>query len=394
MQISTDDRAGKTVRPDGDGVVFSSLNGSTRFSWRWLRDHGEDEASRDPDTLQRRVDTFTLDPAEAGAVTVGEGTLTVRWPNGETSVVAIDTLEAVAADHLSSDWSTTLASAPTIGADVILWSDPASIKPPDVDAAAFLNDDDACGAGVELLCRYGYLVLRGDTTDRSLAEALANRLGYVRQTIFGGIWDLAANLTAHADTAYTQIYLGPHTDGTYSHDAPGLQFFHCVRPADEGGESLLVDGFAIAAELAASDPEVAAILASVVVAGRYVEPGVHLLAERPVLRTNHRGELVQVSFNNYDRAPFLLPPDLEERFYSAYGRFAALSDEPSRRAVISLTAGDFLVFDNWRTLHGRNAFSGPRHYIGGYLNHEDLESKRRVLNSKGSLQRQSSGLHG
>jgi len=41
--------------------------------------------------------------------------------------------------------------------------------------------------------------------------------------------------------------------------------------------------------------------------------------------------------------------------------------------------GDILIFDNWRAMHGRNSFTGDRHYIGAYLNHEDLESKRRVL---------------
>jgi alpha-ketoglutarate-dependent taurine dioxygenase len=215
--------------------------------------------------------------------------------------------------------------------------------------------------------------------DKSSADRFVKRLGYVRHTIFGGMWDLTPDLTEHADTAYTSIFLGPHTDGTYSHDAPGLQFFLCLKAADSGGESLLVDGLAIAAELAESEPDLFVDLASIPVPGRYVEPGVSLRAERPVFRTNARGLLDQVSFNNYDRAPFLLPPDLEQRFYRAYGRFAELANEPNRRAAITLTPGDIMIFDNWRSLHGRNAFTGYRHYFGAYLNHEDLESKRRVL---------------
>ena len=51
-------------------------------------------------------------------------------------------------------------------------------------------------------------------------EALLRRIGYVRETIFGGIWEFTADL-AKADTAYTNLELRPHTDGTYSHDAPG-----------------------------------------------------------------------------------------------------------------------------------------------------------------------------
>ncbi len=85
---------------------------------------------------------------------------------------------------------------------------------------------------------------------------------------------------------------------------------------------------------------------------------------------------------NYDRAPFLLPPELERRFYRAYGRLAELAFDRSRRATVALTPGDILVFDNWRVLHGRNGFSGHRHYLGAYLNHEDLESKRRLLRAR------------
>ncbi len=270
---------------------------------------------------------------------------------------------------------------PTIPDDAVLWPDP-SVTPGEIDLDAFLDpaSEATLADGVDRLCRYGYLVLRGDeAADRDRANAFVRRLGYVRHTIFGGMWDLAPGLTDHADSAYTSDRLGPHTDGTYSHDAPGLQFFLCVQAAPEGGESLLVDGFAIAAHLAAAEPDVYSTLASIPVPGRYIEPGVHLRAERPVFRSNPRGVLDQVSFNNYDRAPFLLPPELETNFHAAYRRFASLADDRSRQRAVALSPGDILVFDNWRTLHGRNAFAGPRHYIGAYLNHEDLESKRRVL---------------
>ena len=350
------------------------------FSWHWLRDHGEDPASQDPVTRQRRVDTFSLGEVPAGSVTIDEVAVTVEWPDGASSTCSRLLLESVAAESLGTDWDDLPKRTPSLPVSVTLWPDP-SVGPDEVELDAFLDpaSDETLARGVGLLCRYGYLVLRGGVIDRDRAAGFARRLGYVRHTIFGGMWDLAPDLTEHADTAYTSVYLGPHTDGTYSHDAPGLQFFLCLEAAPEGGESLLVDGFAIAAEMADNDPDGYATLASIPVPGRYLESGVHLRAERPVLRSDPRGALDQVSFNNYDRAPFLLPPDLERRFYQAYGRFAELAADPSRRAAITLTPGDILVFDNWRTLHGRNAFVGPRHYVGAYLNHEDLESKRRVL---------------
>ena len=85
------------------------------------------------------------------------------------------------------------------------------------------------------------------------------RVGYVRETIFGGFWDFQADLSK-ADTAYTNLELLPHTDGTYSHDAPGLQLLHCLAFDGEGGLSTMVDGFRIAEELRGSLPELYDVL--------------------------------------------------------------------------------------------------------------------------------------
>ena len=49
-----------------------------------------------------------------------------------------------------------------------------------------------------------------------------------------------------ADSAYTQEELRPHTDATYSNDAPGLQLLLCCKYKAKGGHSIMVDGFKIA----------------------------------------------------------------------------------------------------------------------------------------------------
>ena len=68
-------------------LVLRWDNGAeSRFPWFWLRDHGQDAESLDPETLQRRVDTFALDEAVRGqdSTILEEGrSLAVRWPNGE-----------------------------------------------------------------------------------------------------------------------------------------------------------------------------------------------------------------------------------------------------------------------------------------------------------------------
>ena len=41
--------------------------------------------------------------------------------------------------------------------------------------------------------------------------------------------------------------------------------------------------------------------------------------------------------------------------------------------------GSALLFDNWRVLHARDAYTGYRRVAGAYLNKEDVESRLRVL---------------
>ena len=84
-----------------------------------------------------------------------------------------------------------------------------------------------------------------------------------------------------ADSAYTQEELRPHTDSTYSNDAPGLQLLLCCDYDAIGGESIMVDGFKIA-ETLKEQKETFEILSNVEVPGKYVGDGVILEARRPI----------------------------------------------------------------------------------------------------------------
>ena len=177
-----------------------------------------------------------------------------------------------------------------------------------------------------------------------------------------------------ADSAYTPKELRPHTDGTYSHDAPGVQLLLCVSYEAEGGESIMVDGARIAERLAAEQPQVHADLARIGVTGIYKGDGVVLRARRPILRHDETGRLAQVSFNNYDRDTVRLADDDMRALYAGIRAFDSMANEPEMQWRYTLRPGDMLVFDNWRVLHGRGAFHGKRKMAGAYINREDFES--------------------
>lgn len=341
--------------------------------WIWLRDHSHDDATFHPSTHQREVYTAGL-PADlrAASVTDDDDVLRIDWADADepTSLLPVDFLRAHRRPVLGDD---------PIGVERVLW-DGATILDewPVVEHDAVMSDDAAAADWLDRIARFGFCIVSGTPTTMVATEALARRIGYVRETIFGGMWEFQADLS-RADTAYTNHTLLPHTDGTYSQDAPGIQVLHCLAFDGTGGESTMVDGFRVAAQLRVAEPELYEVLSTVEVPGRYVGDGVHLRAARPVFRHDIDGLLVQVSFNNADRAPFSLPTDEMRRFYEALRAFERrVNDERLQWRRVN-HPGDALVFDNWRVLHGRLGYTGHRHLCGCYVNREDFLSRRRML---------------
>ena len=347
--------------------------GESEHLWIWLRDHSHDDATIHPETHQRELYTAGLaTDLTAADATVANGQLTITWddPAQPASLIPVD--------FLHSHRRTEDADEP-IAVERVLWDGESILDDwPVVEHDAVMSDDVAAREWLDRVARFGFCIVSGTPTTMIATETLARRIGYVRETIFGGMWEFQADLS-RADTAYTNHTLRPHTDGTYSQDAPGLQVLHCLAFDGTGGESTMVDGFRVAAQLRVSEPELYRVLSTVEVPGRYVGDGVHLRAARPVFRHDAGGSLVQVSFNNADRAPFSLPTDEMRRFYEALRAFERrVNDERLQWRRVN-RPGDALVFDNWRVLHGRLSYTGHRHLCGCYVNREDYLSRRRML---------------
>lgn len=341
---------------------------------RWLRDHGDDPQSLDPDSGQRLVDTFAIAPDVAPTgLTLDDGVLMIEWSDGSTTTNDIESLMAVVGRRRHPRPGTGLALAFDPG--VSLW--PTGSEPALVDGAA-IDDDDLWAEALGALRRNGWVMFEGVEAGKGVLERLAGRIGYPRSTIFGGIWTLEPGTQDHPDSAYDTTGLDVHTDGTYSHDAPGLIIFSQQERDGTGGDSVLVDGFAAARDLAATDSDAADLLTRFDIRANYLEPGVHLVAERPVLRTDADGVLRQISFNNYDRAPLLPAADWVDPVIDAYAAFRALVADSSRALRLPWSPGRVLILDNWRLLHGRTSYTGSRRFHGMYTNHEDLESAWRL----------------
>ena len=357
--------------PTTDSLIVTwDDHGTSTYPWLWLRDHAHDEATIHPVTQQRQLYTAGVDPRIA-ASTTSSGTMELRltWPDGSCSILPIGflaqfrepTIQRAGLDIAPNWWDAAIldGQAPTISYEQVMHS------------------DNGVEEWLTAVARYGFCIAADTPATLDATHELVKRVSYVRETIFGGFWDFEADLSK-ADTAYTNLELRPHTDGTYSHDAPGMQVLHCIYFDGTGGESSIVDGFWIAAALQREAPEHFRTLSTVAVPGQYIGDGAHLMASRPIFRHDDTSRLAQVSFNNSDRAPFLLPPDEMIAFYDALRAFEVLANDHANQWRHVLRPGEALLFDNWRVLHGRAAYTGRRHLCGAYLNHEDFESRLRL----------------
>ena len=351
-------------RIDVDGAALD-------LTWRWLRDHARDATSFVESAQQRIVPPTTVAQAGAGVAHVDDDRLIVTWPDGTTAEWRGAWLTSTATDASATTSVDSLVGEPEpwVGHEVRARVEPLT--------ATQLATDEGLAAALRSLARSGLAVITDVPTDRAATRAAIERFGYVRMTIFGDLWEFRSD-GGFDDTASTPLEITPHTDGTYSHDAPGLLALHCHAYEATGGENVFVCGHAVSDRLARESARHHEVLQTVEIPGQYIGDGAHLMARRPPLRFDG-GRLAQISYNHHDRAPFRLPEPLMTEVLDALAHVDAIANDPAMQFELELRPGDMVVFDNWRVLHGRRAFRGERLIAGGYVNREDVESTARRL---------------
>jgi gamma-butyrobetaine dioxygenase len=337
----------------------------------WLRERCQDAVTLDLRTGQRLQDPSDLDPQLAlTAVTVIEpGKFRVHFSDGhsadflERDIVAEATLSP--GDHelpAPRLWDATL-QLPTR---------------PRWNSAA--GDAERVGWLAQFL-ELGFVIFTGVPIEPGQILRVAAAFGFTRETNFGALFDVRSTPEA-CDLAYTAMPLDPHTDNPYRWPVPGVQLLHCLVNQTSGGLSTLVDGFAAAEALRASDAEAFRVLSQTAVRFRYRDAGTELVASAAPIELDVAGRLQAVHFSpRLDFVP-LLPPMLLDGYYRARRAFDHLLRSPRFEIRFLLDAGELLLMDNRRLLHGRTGFDpaeGLRHLQGCYIDIDGPRSLYRVL---------------
>ncbi|XP_068105643.1 trimethyllysine dioxygenase, mitochondrial [Hyperolius riggenbachi] len=351
-----------------------------RFDYVWLRDHCRSATCFNLKTNQRSLDTAKVElDIKPAQVRVEDNTLYLTWPDGHKTRYGLQWLT-----QNCYEGQTQQLVQPRILWNAKTYSE-ANLK--SVSYSDFLETDEGLRHFLGNFLLYGIAFVEDVPATQEDTEKVAHRISHIRETIFGKMWNLTSDFS-RGDTAYTKLALDRHTDTSYFQEPCGMQLFHCLRHQGTGGRTLLVDGFNAAEHIRQHHSEDFDLLSTVPVKHEYIENvgqcHNHMVGIGPVLNVYPwNKELYMIRYNNYDRSVInTVPYDLVHLWYTAHRILTTELRRPENELWVKLKPGKVLFVDNWRVLHGREAFTGYRQLCGCYINRDDVLNVARILGLK------------
>ena len=268
----------------------------------------------------------------------------------------------------------------------VLWNGSIADNLPAADFIEAASNDDARLAMLQTVCDYGFCTLSNMPTDAGESHRPVELFGPQRHTHFG-TYKLAkkSNIRNVGDVTAA---LDPHVDETYRMSTIGITVFQVIRPSNNGGESTLMDGFEAARRLRENFPDDFELLCNTPITGHRFdefsdkELPKWYVSRQPIIKIDEQGDVCGVRINERQMAPLDAPANIIGDCYRALRRFMEIVYGPDLRVTFDLKAGDGLVFNNQRVLHGRTAFipeQPGRSVLTSSVDLEEFYSTLRVL---------------
>ncbi|WP_448954292.1 TauD/TfdA family dioxygenase [Labrys neptuniae] len=339
----------------------------------WLRDNCS--SAFDLQTKERNFDLLSVpDDLKPAGADIQNGTLVITWPDGHVS-------------RFEQDWlSAHRPGAPRPDAAALprkVWRAADMPELPRFSGAEILASDKALFDFLVTTQSLGLCLVDGLAPGQGLE--VAQRIGFLRETNFGKVFDVVSKPDPN-NLAYTAQALALHTDLANQEIPPGFQFLHCIANEAQGGGSIFADSFAIAEDLRATDHEAFRVLSTAALPFRFHDKAYDIRLRRPVITLHPDGSLDEIRYNAHLTDLIDLPANQLGAFYRAYRAFMRRTRDPAFVITTRLRGGEMVVFDNRRTLHGREAFNpatGFRQLQGCYVDRGEFESRIRVLDRQG-----------
>ncbi len=375
MTTTTSSAAPVTLTETGLEVMLPGGK-SFYFNNYWLRDNCP--TSFDSQTRERVFDIFHLDaaPRPRRAEVVGDA-LEIAW-DGEnhTSRYPLSWLASYAEGKRRHDPSDLPRRA---------WYADHYPNVARFPQAELMADKAKVAEWLKALIVEGVaLVTDMPDSDDGLTD-LVKLMGHVRPTFFGEYFDVMTHIEP-TNLAYTAKALELHTDTPAEDMAPGVQFLHCRANSVEGGANLFLDGVAVANDFRELYPEDFRLLAETEVPFYCEHDTYDVRSRQRVIELDAHGEVSGVTISQHMADVFDLPQDVLDRYYPAFCRFGRMLQSDKYLMRFRINAGECIVFDNHRIVHGREAYSatsGARYLRGTYADRGEMRSTYRALTSEG-----------
>jgi gamma-butyrobetaine dioxygenase len=287
---------------------------------------------------------------------------------------------------------------------------------------AYMADDRTLASAIHNLLSYGLIFIKNAPTSMDTAKQLAQRIGPLKNTFYGEIWDVKSRPNPK-NVAYTSGNLDFHMDMLYLADPPSIQLLHCMKQSTEGGESRFTDAVTAFHNLQIEHYDLATTLANSSVTFHYQNDGRHLVRTRPFLEggiqpfqqqpasssrsTSATQKPVRIYPIHYQtinwsppfQGPFEtsgLPPQPTisantentaepvsmEDYVRAAAQFKRTLCKDAFVFETKLDEGTCVIFNNRRILHARKPYTsvgGERWLRGGYVDMDYLFDRYRTL---------------
>lgn len=235
-----------------------------------------------------------------------------------------------------------------------------------------------------MLKQTGIVLIENLDDDPAAGERFGNLLGNKRETNFGVVFEVKSKPEPN-NLAYTSLALPLHTDLSNQEFVPGNQFLHCCRNDAIGGGSVFTDAMAIVEDFKRDCPEFYKTLCETNVPWRFHDERDDIRYRRPVIGLTHEGQFNTLTFNAHIADIPDFDTDLMYSFYAAYRELMQRIRGATYNIEYVLKSGEMVIFDNQRVMHGRNAFdptTGERHLRGYYIEHNEINSRIRMLDQQ------------
>ena len=341
----------------------------------WLRENSPDAETVHPLSREMLIDPLDIpdDIRATSAAIASNGALEIAW--SDRAHVSQYHQGWLRAHAWFEPGNTNDAS------QLKLWTSEEISEPATTDCSMALADEHAFANWLIALRDYGVARLSAVPVQDGMLEEIVERIGTIRPTNFGKLFHVMVKNDPDSN-AYTSTTLIPHMDLGTREMPPGLQFLFCRENSTTGGQGVYVDAYRIAEDMRHEEPDNFASLSTIVWEFKNRAMDSDYRANGPIFSLNESGQLSEVRYTPWLRAPLRAPIDVQTRAYQSIRAFMRRNADPKYQMHITYRPGDLLAFDNRRILHGRSSYSeagGNRHLEGCYADRDDLHSAIRLL---------------